>query len=45
MRLIATALLTITIALGLVACAGTDTAVGITTNEAAYAEEKRPLKL
>ena len=45
MRLIVTALLMITMALGLAACAGTNTAVGITTNEAAYAEEKRPLKL
>jgi hypothetical protein len=42
MRLIAAALLAITIVLGLAACAGTNTAIGITTNETAYAEEKRP---
>ena len=42
MRLIAAALLAMTIALVVAACAGTNTAVGITTNEAAYAEEKRP---
>ena len=41
MRVMAGTLLAITILLGLVACAGTNTAVGITTNEAAYAEEKR----
>ena len=45
MRFIAAALLAIASALGLGACAGTDAAVGITTNEAAHAEERRPLKL
>lgn len=44
MRVMAATLLVITMALGLAACTGTNTAVGITTNEAAYAEEKRPLK-
>ena len=42
MRLIALVLVTLTALLGLAACAGTNTAVGITTNEAAYAEEKNP---
>ena len=41
MRLIA-ALLAVATVVSLAACAGTNTAVGITTNEAAYAEEKRP---
>jgi hypothetical protein len=40
MRLIAAVLLAITALLGLTACAGTNTAVGITTNETAYAEQK-----
>jgi hypothetical protein len=42
MRLMVTSLLIMMVLLGLAACAGTNTAVGITTNEAAYAEEKRP---
>lgn len=40
-RLIFLVSLALISALGLAACAGTNTAVGITTNEAAYAEEKR----
>jgi hypothetical protein len=42
MRLIAAAWLAMTALLGLAACAGTNAAVGITTNQDAYAEEKRP---
>jgi hypothetical protein len=42
MRLLAAALLTLIAFLGLTSCAGTNTAVGITTNQDAAAAEKRP---
>ena len=42
MRFIAAALVTLVALLGFAACAGTNTSVGITTNQDAYAEEKRP---
>ena len=42
MRLIAGALLVLLGLFAFASCAGTNTAVGITTNEAAYAEEKHP---
>lgn len=42
MRVIAGALLILLTLVALAACAGTNTAVGITTNEAADAEQKHP---
>ena len=41
MRLLAVAVLMVVALLELAACAGTNTAVGVTTNQDAYAEEKR----
>jgi hypothetical protein len=42
MRLLPAVLLMLVVLFGLAACAGMNTAVGITTNQDAYAEEKRP---
>ena len=41
MRLIGLGLLVVALLLGLVACAGTNATAGITTNQDAYAVEKR----